>query len=80
MAIIPQPEWTRFSHRTIFHGRQVCFARKPNCEGCLLAEMCPKIGVGKKIAARKPKTKGKKAVAKASKRALRPAKRRGAKS
>lgn len=48
MALIPEKEWTMFSHRTIFHGRQVCFARKPNCEGCALAELCPKIGVAKK--------------------------------
>jgi endonuclease-3 len=45
MALIPKKEWTIFSHRMIFHGRQVCFARKPNCEGCLLAKDCPKIGV-----------------------------------
>ena len=45
MEIIPQKDWTMFSHRMIFHGRQVCFARKPNCEGCLLAKDCPKIGV-----------------------------------
>jgi endonuclease-3 len=49
MTLIPQKEWTMFSHRMIFHGRQVCFARKPNCEGCLLAEVCPKIGVEQKI-------------------------------
>jgi len=45
MALIPEKDWTIFSHRMIFHGRQVCFARKPNCEGCLLAKDCPKIGV-----------------------------------
>jgi endonuclease-3 len=45
MALIPKKSWTIFSHRMIFHGRQVCFARKPNCEGCLLAKDCPKIGV-----------------------------------
>ncbi|MCI0681670.1 MAG: endonuclease III [Gemmataceae bacterium] len=45
MAIIPKKNWTMFSHRMIFHGRQVCFARKPNCEGCSLAKDCPKIGV-----------------------------------
>ncbi len=44
-ALIPKKEWTMFSHRMIFHGRQVCFARKPNCPGCILAEVCPKIGV-----------------------------------
>jgi endonuclease-3 len=45
MELIPKLQWTMFSHRMIFHGRQVCFARKPNCEGCLLNKVCPKIGV-----------------------------------
>lgn len=45
MGLIPAKEWTDFSHRMIFHGRQVCFARRPNCEGCLLSKDCPKIGV-----------------------------------
>jgi endonuclease-3 len=45
MALIPKKEWTMFSHRMIYHGRQVCFARKPNCAGCALAKVCPKIGV-----------------------------------
>ena len=45
MELLPKKEWTMFSHRMIFHGRQVCFARKPNCPGCLLAKVCPKIGV-----------------------------------
>ncbi len=45
MRLIPKREWTMFSHRMIFHGRQICFARKPNCAGCALAEICPKIGV-----------------------------------
>jgi endonuclease-3 len=47
MGLIPPKEWTMFSHRMIFHGRQVCAARKPNCEGCLVAEICPKVGVKK---------------------------------
>lgn len=46
MELIPRKEWTMFSHRTIFHGRQVCHARKPNCENCTLAKLCPRIGVG----------------------------------
>jgi endonuclease-3 len=45
MEQIPRKDWTMFSHRMIFHGRQVCFARKPNCAGCTLAKICPKIGV-----------------------------------
>ena len=46
MELTPKKEWTMFSHRMIFHGRQVCQARKPNCEGCALAAVCPKIGIG----------------------------------
>jgi endonuclease-3 len=45
MALIPRKDWTMFSHRLIFHGRQVCHARKPNCAGCALAALCPKVGV-----------------------------------
>ena len=45
MELIPQKDWTIFSHRMIFHGRQVCASRKPACERCTLAKDCPKIGV-----------------------------------
>ncbi len=45
MTLIPRKEWTAFGHRMIFHGRQVCLARRPRCESCAVAELCPKIGV-----------------------------------
>ena len=45
MSAIPKKDWTIFSHRTIFHGRQVCFARKPDCTHCTLSDFCPRIGV-----------------------------------
>lgn len=45
MALIPKKQWTIFSHRMIFHGRQVCHARKPKCEQCTLKAICPKVGV-----------------------------------
>ena len=45
MRLVPRKEWTRFSHRMIFHGRQVCHSRKPDCEGCALRKICPKVGV-----------------------------------
>lgn len=45
MELIPQPEWTTFSHRMIFHGRQVCHSRNPNCDACTMERFCPKIGV-----------------------------------
>ncbi len=45
MKLIPQKEWTVFSHRLIFHGRRVCHSRKPDCGNCAMAGFCPKIGV-----------------------------------
>jgi endonuclease-3 len=45
MAIIPEADWTMFSHRLIFHGRQVCAARKPDCPACPMNRFCPKIGI-----------------------------------
>lgn len=41
MALIPEKDRTLFSHRIILHGRQVCHARKPNCEECVLRPDCP---------------------------------------
>ncbi|HEU4521065.1 MAG TPA: endonuclease III [Thermoanaerobaculia bacterium] len=41
MKLIPQKEWTSFSHRLIDHGRAICVARKPKCRECLLNELCP---------------------------------------
>ena len=45
MALLPKREWVDFSHRMIAHGRQVCVARKPRCQICPLADVCPRIGV-----------------------------------
>ena len=45
-ALVPRREWTLFSHRTIFHGRRVCHARKPACGACGLARWCPSYGLG----------------------------------
>lgn len=45
MALIPRKDWTTFSDRLIVHGRRVCHARKPDCAGCVLRRICPKIGV-----------------------------------
>jgi len=41
MQLVPRPEWTRFSHRVIWHGRLVCTSRKPRCGECVLAALCP---------------------------------------
>ncbi|MCU0915280.1 MAG: endonuclease III [Planctomycetes bacterium] len=39
--IVPKKDWTLFSHLLIFHGRNICTARKPNCPGCPVAACCP---------------------------------------
>ncbi len=41
MKLVPQPDWENLSIRLIFHGRAVCGARKPVCQGCGLADLCP---------------------------------------
>ncbi|MCX7621523.1 MAG: endonuclease III [Acidimicrobiales bacterium] len=38
---LPPGEWGPFSLRLILHGRQVCLARSPRCELCVLADFCP---------------------------------------
>ncbi len=43
--ILPADDWTAFSMRLILHGRRVCIARKPACEVCAVARVCPKIWV-----------------------------------
>jgi endonuclease-3 len=41
MEIFPRKNWTLLSHLLILHGRAVCPARKPRCEGCSVAHLCP---------------------------------------
>jgi endonuclease-3 len=41
MALLPRDKWTWFSHTLIHHGRQVCVARRPKCEACVVNQLCP---------------------------------------
>jgi endonuclease-3 len=41
MQLFPQADWALLSHLLIFHGRQVCIARRPRCADCRLAQLCP---------------------------------------
>jgi endonuclease-3 len=45
MQVLPRDRWIRIGHQLIWHGRRVCFARKPNCAGCALAPFCPSAGL-----------------------------------
>ena len=44
MKRLPEADWTLTSHRLIRHGRQVCKARKPACDECGIAGLCPANG------------------------------------
>jgi endonuclease-3 len=41
IRLVPKTEWAVFPHLLIWHGRRVCDARRPHCECCVLAELCP---------------------------------------
>jgi endonuclease III len=60
MALVPREDWTVFSHRLIWFGRQVCLAKDPRCDACELADLCPsafKVGRWAKPATRKRPTR-----------------------
>ena len=40
--LVPKKHWVMFSHWLIYHGRQVCKARKPKCDTCFLEDICPR--------------------------------------
>jgi endonuclease-3 len=44
MKVLPKDEWHHFSWGLILHGRRVCDARRPACDACMLAELCPSAG------------------------------------
>ena len=71
MALLPPEEWTNFSHRLIWFGRQVCLAKDPRCDICELADVCPSaFKVGRWA---KPAKPAKPAAARARSRAKAPA-------
>lgn len=44
-ALVPRGRRTLGAHLLIFHGRNICTARRPRCEECPVNPLCPKIGV-----------------------------------
>lgn len=45
MELLPQEKWGDLAHILIFHGRQICIARRPKCAKCPVVALCP----GRKI-------------------------------
>ena len=39
--VVPRPDWARFPHLLIWHGRRVCDARRPLCQQCVVEDLCP---------------------------------------
>ena len=44
-ALYPRKDWPDLNYYLIQHGRAICRARKPSCGDCLVADLCPKVGV-----------------------------------
>ena len=44
MEVVPEEDWTVFSHLLILHGRRTCKSRKPDCPNCTLNDICPSAG------------------------------------
>ncbi|GAC1403654.1 MAG: endonuclease III [Chloroflexota bacterium] len=45
VRLVPREHWGRLSDVLIWHGRRVCYARKPACMSCPLADICPSVGL-----------------------------------
>jgi len=53
MKLVPQDDWTLFSHWLIFHGRRRCKAQRPDCPNCEITNLCPSYEKFMKLYAKK---------------------------
>jgi endonuclease III len=54
--LLPDREWSGFSHRLIFHGRRICHARRPDCPNCRISALCPSRDLATKNLRQKTRT------------------------
>jgi endonuclease III len=52
--LLPPETWAKGHQLLVWHGRRTCFARKPACQRCVVAALCPKVGVPKAARGRGP--------------------------
>jgi endonuclease-3 len=57
MKLFPQSDWDRLSHVLIFHGRRVCFARKPSCVTCVVNDACPSAFKAENVGRKAPRVR-----------------------
>lgn len=53
--LLPRERWNMTSHILIFHGRRICFARKPACETCGINDTCPSAFRAEKVGRKPPR-------------------------
>jgi len=80
MELIPKDQWDIAAHLLIFHGRRICFAEKPNCEGCGLSTTCPSAFKAEKIGRKPKRDRGPKPAKGALKERAKKAVKRGARA
>jgi endonuclease III len=56
-TLLPRDRWDETSHILIFHGRRICSAIKPNCEGCGVKELCPSAFHAEEVGRKPPKAR-----------------------
>lgn len=49
MKLVPEKEWTEYSHLIIHHGRARCVARRPDCLNCEIKNLCPSAKIGGRV-------------------------------
>lgn len=41
LELVRKKDWIDYGQWITWHGRRVCYARKPDCENCVLNDICP---------------------------------------
>jgi endonuclease-3 len=54
MDVFPRSAWSDTTMRMIYHGRAVCVARRPRCDRCVLADICPSAALAEKRVVQQP--------------------------
>jgi endonuclease-3 len=65
-ALVPTDEWGKLSLRLIEHGRRVCDARRPRCDECVLAGVCPSAGKVGTVTGKRPSARAGRSPARAT--------------